>query len=265
MSLAPRLQVLSNINCLRTFMALQNTFRLQSRHIFLTFPRLSLDNDNGRTILLDHLTSVAESTDNSIRHYVIARERHDDFDEDDTDEPYHFHCLLELTEKLSTRDQFHFDLFTGYGPINGFHHCNIQTPKGSVPKWVNAKINYCRKEDAAPLSNYPHQTIETQPNILDDYLNTDLSDEQAMRSVLRISPNLLTSYYSLVAQRRSMLQRPNVLPASFNLADFTEPPELVDWRRAHLEVLFLLQLHWAGSPPGQASPDSRREGSSRTN
>lgn len=97
-------------------------FRLNAKHIFLTYPRYTTDKQQ----LFDFINSKYE-----IQRAVIAEETHEDGAK-------HMHAYLEFKRKLDLRN---WDTFDYEG-----HHCNLQAARKP-----DACIQYCQKEDSNPL------------------------------------------------------------------------------------------------------------------
>lgn len=98
-------------------------FRLQGKHLFLTYPRC----DSSKEDLLTFLNSKL-----SIEHYVIAQEQHQDGG-------LHLHAIVSLTSRCDIRNERLLDF--------GLHHPNLQvcrSPLGSriyVSKHGNVLTN----------------------------------------------------------------------------------------------------------------------------
>ncbi|QDA77211.1 RepA protein [Chickpea redleaf virus 2] len=88
----------------------QNTFRLQTKYVFLTYPRSSSNAENLRDFLWDKLSRFL------IYFIAIATELHQDGTP-------HLHCLIQLDKRCHIRDPSFFD-FQG-------NHPNIQPAKDS--------------------------------------------------------------------------------------------------------------------------------------
>lgn len=99
------------------------SFRLQAKHIFLTYPQYECD----KRLLLQHLQGLYP-----IQRAIIARELHADGNP-------HMHCYIEFKKKISTTNQRRFD-------YDGKH------PNVSKCGNVQATIQYCQKEDMDPLT-----------------------------------------------------------------------------------------------------------------
>ncbi|AFD62973.1 RepA protein [Chickpea chlorosis virus-C] len=85
-------------------------FRLQTKYVFLTYPRCSSPAENLRDFLWDKLTHLA------IFFIAVATELH-------TDGTPHLHCLIQLDKRCNIRDPSFFD-FQG-------SHPNIQPARNS--------------------------------------------------------------------------------------------------------------------------------------
>ena len=71
------------------------SFRLQSKHIFLTYPQCSYKPE-------DLLRNLQVRFDNPNNHFLISREKHEDGS-------WHLHALLDLKDKFRTRRVDYFD------------------------------------------------------------------------------------------------------------------------------------------------------------
>lgn len=92
-------------------------FRLQARHVFLTYPQCSIDPDTlYETMNIKH----------SVKSAIIAQEKHQDGNP-------HLHALFTFQKKLHTRNPKEFDI--------GDCHPNIQTPRN-----IPAITNYIKKD-----------------------------------------------------------------------------------------------------------------------
>lgn len=106
-----------------------STFRFQSKHAFLTYPKCNL----GHQVILDNLRLISDFTA-----YTASTEKHSDNTE-------HVHVLLRFARKLSHRDERHWD-------INNFH------PNIVCPRAVNATREYIKKD-----GNFVEDGWEQQP------------------------------------------------------------------------------------------------------
>lgn len=97
-------------------------FRLNAKHIFLTYPRYSTD----KQALFNYINNKYE-----IKRAVIAEETHEDGTK-------HMHAYVEFARKVDIRNWNTFDYED--------HHCNLQAARKP-----DACINYCQKEDLNPL------------------------------------------------------------------------------------------------------------------
>jgi len=97
-------------------------FRLNAKHLFLTYPRYSCDKQQ----LFDFINLKYR-----IKRCIIAEETHEDG-------ARHMHAYVEFQKKVDLR---HWDVFDHDG-----HHCNL----GAARK-PDACINYCNKEDTSPF------------------------------------------------------------------------------------------------------------------
>lgn len=102
-------------------------FRLNAKHVFLTYPRTSAA--ASKLALRDHIVLLTPRPE----HYRIAEERH-------ADGATHLHALLVYGSRINIKRADHYD-FMG-------HHPNITAVRS--PKRV---YNYCGKEDPAPLDS----------------------------------------------------------------------------------------------------------------
>ncbi|AIW42777.1 replication-associated protein [Chickpea yellow dwarf virus] len=105
-----------------------NSFRLQTKYVFLTYPHSSSTAENLRDFLWSKLTSLA------IFFIAIATELHQDGSP-------HLHCLIQLDKRCDIRDPSFFD-FEG-------NHPNIQPAKNSkqVLEYISKDGNIITRGD----------------------------------------------------------------------------------------------------------------------
>lgn len=102
-------------------------FRLQGKHLFLTYPQCGLKKE----IALEILRATLRREEIGILDWLIAEETHEDGSP-------HLHCYLSLASKLTTRNARLFDLENAEGEL---FHGNYQTCRS--PSSVQ---RYCQKE-----------------------------------------------------------------------------------------------------------------------
>lgn len=92
-------------------------FRLQSKDIFLTYPKAKCDFES----LYNHIISLPK-----LRYAIVCEELHQDLS-------IHFHAYLLFESKRDIKSERYFDF--------GHDHPNIEKPKSR-----GASINYCKKD-----------------------------------------------------------------------------------------------------------------------
>lgn len=102
-------------------------FRLQGKHLFLTYPQCGLKKE----IALEILRAILRQEGIGLAEHLIAEETHEDGSP-------HLHCYLQLSEKLATRKPRIFDLESATGET---FHGNYQSCRSP-----SSVMRYCQKE-----------------------------------------------------------------------------------------------------------------------
>lgn len=175
-------------------------FRLQSKHIFLTYPRCDVD----KTALLAHLVDILDPYTPHIR---VARELHEDGSP-------HLHSFIRLDRKPNIRSERFFD-FNGHHPnIDG----RIRNPQ--------ATFDYVSKDNDFIDHGTPGSLTTKWASVI-----SASTAEDFWTSVKEVSPKDYVvnherlEYY--VSKRYADAITPYVSP--FGPESFTVPENLQEW------------------------------------
>jgi len=159
-------------------------FRLQSRHIALTYPQSTLDKQR----LFDYLKTIR-----NVERVLVCQEDH-------SEHGYHFHCYVRFraSPRTNITDPHFFDLEE--------NHPNFQACR-NVSDW----ITYCLKEDPNPFTNF---SLTTEQETLQEILNDVKDHKNALEiftKAVTSCPKLLTNGSSLIASIKFLLSQSETL------------------------------------------------------
>jgi len=187
-------------------------FHFDGVHVFLTYPRCTLEREQLRDFILQ-LEPDAK--------YIVARELHDDGTP-------HLHAYAHFGKRRRFASERAFDL-------DG-HHPNIQRPR-------NAKhvIAYCRKEDASPLvSDGLGDGVEPSGNGWGEILETATNKEEFLSLVrARYARDYVINLEKVLYAAEWMYGRDETEYSGRTRSEFREPATLTAWVRENLE-----QVHY---------------------
>jgi len=169
------------------------TFRLQAKHVLLTFSQCTLTKDQ----LFDHFSSFRE-----LDHILVAQELHQDGNT-------HFHCYVSFHSKPNIRNERHFD-------FNGFHPNIAIRPKKRA-------IEYATKEDKEPKANFEWQIlkpIEKAYQIIQDYHKEGKSEHEIFHAAIATDKSLIRSACSVGYYVGRLKNIKMGSPAKFDLESF---------------------------------------------
>ncbi|RIA80137.1 hypothetical protein C1645_745464 [Glomus cerebriforme] len=188
----------------------QSRFRLQSKKLFLTYPRCSLGKNDALTILRRLcLTHVVES-------YVVASEQHED------GTPY-LHCYLALSGKIDKRSPACFDLDFGGEKF----HRNYQGARdaGDV-------IAYCKKGgDFIQLG-----TDVAVRRTVKEIMAESVTREEFFASMERDHGKFLLQSFGNISSFADFKFQPvpKLYDNPFGQGSFVVPQVLLDWVQANV-------------------------------
>lgn len=146
----------------------RNTFRLESKNLFLTYPKCDLSKE-------DIINELRRKLGENLKNYVVAEENHE------SGEP-HRHVYLNLSNQIRTRDSRYFD-------IRGYHG-NYQGCRG-----VSAVIRYCTKESDY-TANFDISKYTSKPPNREEIGRELLEGKKVSELVIKY-PKLLFGYKRL--------------------------------------------------------------------
>ncbi|AEF12629.1 replication initiator protein [Chenopodium leaf curl virus [VEM]] len=192
-----------------------NSFRLQARNIFLTYPKCDIPKDEALLLLQSLPWSIVKPI------YIrVAREEH-------ADGFPHLHCLIQLSGKSNIKDARFFDL-THPRRSAGFHP-NVQAAKDT-----NAVKNYITKEGDYCESGQYTVSGGTKSNKDDVYHNAvnATTAREALDIIKAGDPKtFIVSYHNVKANIERLFHKPpeRWVPP-FPLSSFTHVPvDMQSW------------------------------------
>jgi len=152
------------------------TFRLNSKKLFLTYPKCPLDRDVVLQLLQEKL---------NVDKYIIAREEHKDGD-------YHIHAVIELTVKCNIRLATYLDLKAGATTYHGNY-------KGC--RNIYASVKYVTKADREFLANWDVETAqkarESKKGLRHEVGVKLLREGKSLQDVIEEEPSVIYDYEKL--------------------------------------------------------------------
>nr|ARV85669.1 replication associated protein [Rhynchosia golden mosaic Colombia virus] len=192
-----------------------NSFRLQARNIFLTYPQCDISKDECLQMLQHLPWSIVKPT------YIrVAREEH-------SDGFPHLHCLIQLSGKSNIKDVRFFDIT--HPRRSARFHPNVQAAKDT-----NAVKNYITKDGDYCESGQYKVSGGTKANKDDVYHNAVNagSQEEALAIIRAGDPKtFIVSYHNVKANiERLFYKAPEPWAPPFQLSSFTNVPDAMnDW------------------------------------
>ncbi|AAO49269.1 replication associated protein AC1 [Cotton leaf crumple virus] len=192
-----------------------DSFRLQARHIFLTYPKCDIPKNEALQMLQTLSWSVVKPT------YIrVAREEH-------SDGFPHLHCLIQLSGKSNIKNKRFFDLTHPRRSTN--FHPNIQAAKDA-----NAVKNYITKDGDCCESGQFKVPGGTKKNKDDVYYNAINAPSlaEALAIIRAGDPRaFIVSYHNITANLERLFKKaPEQWVPPFPLSSFTNVPEqMQEW------------------------------------
>nr|AFD63083.1 RepA protein [Tobacco yellow dwarf virus-A] len=189
------------------------SFRLQTKYVFLTYPRCSSSAENLRDFLWDKLSRFA------IFFIAIATELHQDGTP-------HLHCLIQLDKRSNIRDPSFFDL-------EG-NHPNIQPAKNSeqVLEYISKDGNVITKGEFKKHRVSPSKSDERWRTII----QTATSKEEYLDMIKDEFPHEWATKLQWLEYSANKLfpPQPEIFQATFTEEDLQCHEDLRQWRDQHL-------------------------------
>ncbi|AAA47950.1 replication-associated protein [Tobacco yellow dwarf virus] len=189
------------------------SFRLQTKYVFLTYPRCSSSAENLRDFLWDKLSRFA------IFFIAIATELHQDGTP-------HLHCLIQLDKRSNIRDPSFFDL-------EG-NHPNIQPAKNSeqVLEYISKDGNVITKGEFKKHRVSPSKSDERWRTII----QTATSKEEYLDMIKDEFPHEWATKLQWLEYSANKLfpPQPEIYQATFTEEDLQCHEDLQLWRDQHL-------------------------------
>nr|AFD63082.1 replication associated protein [Tobacco yellow dwarf virus-A] len=189
------------------------SFRLQTKYVFLTYPRCSSSAENLRDFLWDKLSSFA------IFFIAIATELHQDGTP-------HLHCLIQLDKRSNIRDPSFFDL-------EG-NHPNIQPAKNSeqVLEYISKDGNVITKGEFKKHRVSPSKSDERWRTII----QTATSKEEYLDMIKDEFPHEWATKLQWLEYSANKLfpPQPEIYQSTFTEEDLQCHEDLQLWRDQHL-------------------------------
>ncbi|ABD65393.1 replication initiator protein [Rhynchosia golden mosaic Sinaloa virus] len=187
-----------------------NSFRLQARNIFLTYPQCDISKDEALQLLQSLPWSVVKPT------YIrVAREQH-------SDGFPHLHCLIQLSGESDIKNARFFDIAHPRRSTN--FHPNIQAAKDT-----NAVQNYIAKDGDYCESGQYKVSGGSKANKDDVYHNAvnAASVQEALAIIKAGDPKtFIVSYHNIKSNIERLLQKaPEPWAPPFQLSSFTNVPD----------------------------------------
>lgn len=176
------------------------SFRLQSRHIALTYPQCTSEKET----LYEYLLSIR-----NVERVLVAQELH-------ADDNIHYHCYVRFRShpRVHITNPSFFD-FEG-------HHPNFQGCRNT-----NDWIQYCIKEDENPLCNFSLcNKEEVLSTIISDCQEGSLSTNDIFKKAVLADPKLLLNGSSLITSIKFLKQKSETYSYNprFALSSFSLSP-----------------------------------------
>lgn len=200
-------------------------FRFAAKNVFLTYAQASCSKDD----LFNWLLSLHPT-----RYLCVGEEVHQDGGR-------HYHCLIQFVDKVTTRDERHFDF--------GGNHPNIQ-----VVRNVEHVRTYCTKEDVAPREYGTFGSKSGWASILDQ------GDRDGFLSAVRsLYPrDYCLQYEKLLAYADAHYCRDRVPYCSPEDYTFEVPEAILNWQHDAFTVSDMGAANRrAPKPPGRMLPRGR--------
>nr|AFD63091.1 RepA protein [Tobacco yellow dwarf virus-A] len=189
------------------------SFRLQTKYVFLTYPRCSSSAENLRDFLWDKLSRFA------IFFIAIATELHQDGTP-------HLHCLIQLDKRSNIRDPSFFDL--------GGNHPNIQPAKNSeqVLEYISKDGNVITKGEFKKHRVSPSKSDERWRTII----QTATSKEEYLDMIKDEFPHEWATKLQWLEYSANKLfpPQPEIYHSPFRSEDLRCHEDLANWRDEHL-------------------------------
>nr|AGT45476.1 RepA [Tobacco yellow dwarf virus-A] len=189
------------------------SFRLQTKYVFLTYPRCSSSAENLRDFLWDKLSRFA------IFFIAIATELHQDGTP-------HLHCLIQLDKRSNIRDPSFFDL-------EG-NHPNIQPAKNSeqVLEYISKDGNVITKGEFKKHRVSPSKSDERWRTII----QTATSKEEYLDMIKDEFPHEWATKLQWLEYSANKLfpPQPEIYQSTFTEEDLQCHEDLQLWRDQHL-------------------------------
>ncbi|AFD63073.1 RepA protein [Tobacco yellow dwarf virus-A] len=189
------------------------SFRLQTKYVFLTYPRCSSSAENLRDFLWDKLSRFA------IFFIAIATELHQDGTP-------HLHCLIQLDKRSNIRDPSFFDL-------EG-NHPNIQPAKNSeqVLEYISKDGNVITKGEFKKHRVSPSKSDERWRTII----QTATSKEEYLDMIKDEFPHEWATKLQWLEYSANKLfpPQPEIYQSTFTEEDLQCHKDLQLWRDQHL-------------------------------
>lgn len=179
-------------------------YRLQARNIFLTYPQAD---GLTRQQLVDHLRGLLP-----VKHILVAQERH-------ADEGIHYHCVVECTRKIDTRNARFFDL-------DGKH------PNAQACRVLKDTYEYAKKDDDEAIDTFPNGYFVDKPKWF-EIVSGSATAEQFLAAVRVSYPRDYALSYSRLVQFAAAEFRPPLVSYESRYTDFILPQSVADWYSAN--------------------------------
>lgn len=221
-------------------------FRLQSKHIFLTYPQC----DFLHTALLENLRARFP---NPLNHFIVSREQHEDGQ-------WHLHALLDLHEKLRTRSVSYFDNL-----VDPPKHPNIRSKlqskpatvryivKGNNPDLIASTFDYQKFLHASASKRSTKATQICQ--LINEGRSIDEIDDLHPEYVLLHGRNLrdYVSFKSLKERRRQFAEAQQIAVRVLPAPDFSSVwnCRIVSWLSSNIRMprVHRQRQLWISAPP----------------
>lgn len=171
------------------------SFRLQAKHIALTYAQCPLD----KKTIYDFLLKLSHP----VTKVLVAEEEHQDGGR-------HYHAYIEFVRKPHIRDQRYFDLHEQHPNIS-----SCRCPR----KW----IEYCSKEDPEPLSNFDCSgvpRVEQAYDAIQTAITEGKSSDECYQIALATDKSLLRCAGSVSHHINRIFKTPNVYLPEYDIQSF---------------------------------------------
>lgn len=171
-------------------------FRLQAKHIALTYPQCNLD----RQVVYDFLLSLSYP----VAKVLVCQEQHQDGNN-------HIHAYVEFVRRPHIRDERYFDLHE--------QHPNISSCR-SPKKW----IDYCAKDDTDPLSNFNISgvpKVEQAYDAIETAISAGKSNDECYQIALATDKSLLRCAGSVGYHINRVHKKQNVYLPKYDFLSFS--------------------------------------------